>query len=90
MTHLAEAESRVRAQAAHALAAAANRRPEMVQPTLTKLFDLYKKCVPAAPAPGAPPPRRLPGEEVEEEWRPRQGVALALGALGSELKVARA
>ena len=88
MVLLAQDDLRVRTQAANALGAAANRRPEKIPDTLTKLFDLYRKCVPAAPLPGSSPPRRLPGEALQEvEWQTRQGVALSLGALGWELKV---
>ncbi|KAL1515351.1 hypothetical protein AB1Y20_001981 [Prymnesium parvum] len=81
---LCEALPRVRAQAARALAAAAAVRAERVHPTLTRLFDLYKRSLPP-PADAAAP--RRPGAEPEDSGAAaRQGVALALGALGAELK----
>ena len=77
---LADEQLRVRQQVARALAAA--------EVSLPSIFDVYKRHVPPPPPSDPHMARMLAAEngEVEDEWRPRQGVGLTLAALAPTLR----
>ena len=89
MVLLADDQLRVRQQVARTLAGVVAKDAARLQPLLPKLFDLYKRSVPAPPQTDARGRvlRGDSGDEVKEDrWRPRQAVALALSSLSPHLR----